>query len=238
VSISHYNVDYLARRFGVPADRVQVIRCGVDLKEFAPCGEAEAVPPMLLSVGRLHAMKGFDTLLDACALLKGRREFRCTIVGAGAELEPLRRQVAALALEREVEILTAVPHAALIDLYRRCRLYVQPCRRDRDGMQDGIPATIMEAMAVGKPVVSTHVSGIPELVADGREGLLVPPDAPAALAQAIEGLLTDPARCRAMGSAAARKVRAEFDATANAGILAGHLLRLVGGGRSGGDGAP
>ena len=226
ISISRYNVDYLEEHFGISPDAVDVIHCGVDLDEFAPSPLPEDSPALVLSVGRLTPMKGFDTLLEACHRLRGRVPFRCAIVGSGPELASLRERRRALRLEDLVEIHTSVPHAQLIELYRRCRLYVQPCRRAADGQQDGIPATIMEAMAVGRPVVATQLSGIPELVGDGREGLLVAPEDAEGLANAVAALLTDAGRAGRMGSAARRKVQDEFDAAVNARRV-GDLFRQI-----------
>jgi glycosyltransferase involved in cell wall biosynthesis len=227
ISISRYNVDYMREQFGIDPGAVEVIHSGVDLEEFRPSPGGDEEPPLLLSVGRLHPMKGFDTLLDACARLRDRLPFRCAIVGSGPERAAIEARVRALRLGDRVAIRTGVRQADLVDLYRRCRLFVQPCRRAPDGQQDGIPATLMEAMAVGRPVVSTRISGIPELVEDGREGLLVPPGDAPALAEAIASLLGDRERCARMGEAARRKVSAEFDAAANARRLAARIRAVV-----------
>jgi glycosyltransferase involved in cell wall biosynthesis len=227
VSISKYNVNYMHENFGVPTGGIQVIHCGVDLREFMQDPLPEDGPPLILSVGRLDPMKGFDLLLEACARLAGTIPFRCCIVGKGGELEALKEQAARLGLGRTLEFRTGVPHAELIDLYRRCRVYVQPCRRDAQGMQDGIPATLMEAMAMAKPVISTRLSGIPELVTHDSEGLLVDPEDVAGLTAAMRLMLQDGELAHRLGVSGREKIRREFDVAANTAVLAEQMRRVI-----------
>ncbi len=211
ISISRYNIDYLEREFSIAPEHVRVVHCGVDLAEFSVAQNGAVDLPLMLSVGRMEAMKGFDTLLEACALLRQHHAFRCVLVGKGPELEPLKALAAQRHLEQVVEFRSGVPQAELVELYQSCSLYVQPCRRTSAGSQDGIPATLMEAMAVAKPAISTYVSGIPELIQDGVEGRLVPPEDPQALCQAIRDLLDDPQQRARMGRAGRDKIEREFN---------------------------
>ncbi len=220
VSISRYNVDYMVREFGIPPERVQVVHCGVDLAEFSATQNGDTDVPLMLSVGRMDLMKGFDVLLEACALLRQHKTFRCVMVGSGPELKNLQALAAHRDLAQVVEFRSGVPQAELVELYRSCSLYLQPCRRTSVGMQDGIPATLMEAMAVAKPTISTYVSGIPELIQDGVEGRLVQPEDPVALCQAIRDLLDDPERRGRMGRAGRDKIEREFNIAVSARELA------------------
>jgi glycosyltransferase involved in cell wall biosynthesis len=107
----------------------------------------------------------------------------------------------------------------LIDLYRAATIFALPCIVAESGDRDGIPNVLVEAMRLGVPVVSTAVSGIPELVIDGQTGLLVPPrDAPA-LATALARLLDDAPLCAQLAAGAARHVMGEFDLVSNAARL-------------------
>ena len=109
---------------------------------------------------------------------------------------------------------------ALLAEYRRATVFCLPCRVAADGDRDGIPNVLVEAMACGLPVVTTGVSGIPELVVDGVNGLLVPSEDPQALAEAIARLHRDPALAERLGRAAQAAVRERFDGERLAGRLA------------------
>jgi len=201
---------------------------GLDTWRFAPrAGEAEEpATPMLLSVGRLVEKKGFPVLIEACRMLKDRGyRFRCQIIGAPG---PCASQVASLIRELElediVELQPAVTQEELGNVYRQATLFVLPCQIADNNDRDGIPNVLVEAMASGLPVVSTNVSGIPELIESGVNGLLAPQKDARALADAIARLLDAPALRRELGRAAREKVCRLFDAESN--ILALHRLFL------------
>ena len=145
----------------------------------------------ILGVGRLVAKKGFDVMVDACAVLQERGvPFDALIVGQDdKDGEALRRRIAALG--SPVRLPGPLGPEELLHEYRRANALCMPCRllpSDRDG----IPNVLVEAMAAGAPVVATNVSGIPELVEHDVNGLLIPPDDPEALADALLRLHSDP----------------------------------------------
>src|SRR5439155_24698080 len=113
-----------------------------------------------------------------------------------------RRRIAARGLADAVRLTGPLGQAALFQEYRRATVFCLPCRVAEDGDRDGIPNVLVEAMACGLPVVTTGISGIPELVADGINGLIVPPEDPAALAEAMVRLHRDPDLARRLGGAA------------------------------------
>ncbi len=228
VSISEFNVGYMAREFGVPASKIEVIHCGVDLAEFSLAPEPDDEVPLVLSVGRLVPMKGFDILIDACRRLAPEQNFHCVIVGNGPDFSALQEQIARMGMEGVVELRSGVPQDELVQLYQRCRLYVQACRVSPNGEMDGIPATLMEAMAVGKAVVASSLSGIPELIDNGQNGLLVPPEDADALADAMKAILSAPGRAAEMGRAGRAKVAAEFDVAINTSKLHDRIRTIVG----------
>ena len=141
----------------------------------------------LLAVGRLVRKKGLDTLVDACALLRDRGlDFEAVIAGESGESEQeVRDRVAAGGLEDRVTLQGPLTQDALFEEYRRASVFALPCRVLEDGDRDGIPNVLMEAMACSVPVVTTGVSGITELVRDGENGLIVEPDRPVDLADAL-----------------------------------------------------
>lgn len=220
VTISRYNVKHLARWGGdALGDRLQVVHCGVDL-ETLPLVLEGRTSHRVLAVGRLDPIKGFDVLLAALGQLRRRGVgFECTLVGEGPErpaLEALRRHEG---LEAQLVLAGARPQETVREALLEAAVFVMPSVVTPEGNQDGIPVALMEAMASGAAVVATRVSGLPELVEDGRNGLLVPPHDPAALADAIERLLADPALRRRLGEAARETVARHFDARTEADRL-------------------
>jgi glycosyltransferase involved in cell wall biosynthesis len=149
----------------------------------------------LLGVGRLVEKKGFDTFVEACGVLRDRGvDFEAVIAGESGAHEPaVRERIRSLALEPQVRLAGPMSQAGLHQEYRRASIFCLPCRVLDDGDRDGIPNVLVEAMACGVPVVTTPVSGIPELVADGENGVLVPSDDAAALAAGLERVARDPA---------------------------------------------
>lgn len=186
---------------------------GIDAAQFHPRLRLQpSLVPMLLSVGRLRAKKGLDTLIEACALLQQRgHTFRCEIVGYGDEQPRLEARIARLGLEGQVSLAGKLTREHVIARYARAAVYVQPSRITADGDRDGIPNVLLEAMAMALPVVATRVSGIPELVEHEANGLLVEADAPQALADAIARVLHDPALAARLGHAAREAVTRHFD---------------------------
>jgi glycosyltransferase involved in cell wall biosynthesis len=221
------NQEHLAS-LGMKETPIYNIYHGLDTWRFAPRagGAEEPATPMLLSVGRLVEKKGFPVLIEACRMLKDRGyRFRCQIIGAPG---PCASQVASLIreleLEQIVELRPAVTQEELGNVYRQATLFVLPCQIADNNDRDGIPNVLVEAMASGLPVVSTNVSGIPELIESGVNGLLAPQKDARALADAVARLLDAPALRRELGGAAREKVCRLFDAESN--ILALHRLFL------------
>jgi glycosyltransferase involved in cell wall biosynthesis len=211
VTISDYHLDYLRRTYGPLAARVQRIYNGLDLDEF-PYRAPYDRPPAILGVGRLVEKKGFTDLIDACALLAGRgRAFRCRIIGAGRLQADLAAQAERLGLQGRVDLAGPLPQSEVIKEMHGAAVLAVPCIVAPDGDRDGLPNVIQEALALGTPVVTTDVTGIPEVVRDGETGLRVPQHNPAELAAAIERLLTDPELRVRLAAGGRRLIEAEFD---------------------------
>lgn len=228
VTISRYNIDYLSQRITPLArQRLQVVHCGVDPAGFAFRREGRD-DDLLVAVGRLDPIKGFDVLLVALARLLDRGlSFRCRIIGEGPQRGELEATIARLGLAGHVELLGARPQAEVRALLNAATLFVLPSVVAADGNRDGIPVALMEAMAVGAPVVSTRVSGIPELVEDGVSGLLVEPAAPVDLAAALERLLVDAVLRSRLAAGARRCVERDFDAGIEASKLLAAMTRAM-----------
>jgi len=220
-----HNRDYL-EKLGGNLTRVHLVYHGLDLSRFLRGSTDQIVPlasyadgarvPLVLSVGRLVEKKGFDTLIRACALLRDRGvRFRCLIYGDGEQRAALEELVAALGLGGSVELPGAVLQDDLVEIYRQSTLFALPCQILDNGDRDGLPNVLVEAMAMEIPVVSTDVSGIPELVEDGHNGFLIPPRSPEALADRMQTLLADGDLRREFAAAGRARVLSEFSLEAN-----------------------
>ncbi len=217
VTCTEYNRAHLAALLGPELGaRVSRVYHGLDLARYRPAPAPAGGPPLIVAVGQLVERKGFAQLIGACRALRDRGyAFECQIVGRGPQREALEALIARLDLGGQVALRGALCHEEVIALYRRATIFALPCVRSRDGDLDGIPNVIAEAMAMGLPVVSTSVSAIPELLQDGVGGLLVPPGDERALAEALAGLLDDPARRAELGRRGRQAVLASFDVEAN-----------------------
>ena len=188
----------------------------------APVRREPPARPRLLAVGRLVRKKGLDTFVDACAVLRARGvDFEAVIVGESGDHEPqVRERVAATGLEDRVTFVGPLTQDALFAEYLRATVFALPCRVLEDGDRDGIPNVLMEAMACGIPVVTTGISGIPELVRDGENGLLVQPDRAVDLADALHRLVKDPELAGQLGTEGRATVMDRFEAAATASRMA------------------
>ncbi len=216
--------DELASHAPDPA-KVHLVYHGLDLERFPPPLERVATDRLeLVSVGRAVAKKGFDTLIDALAQLPADLDWRWTHIGGGPLKENLQKQSEALGIAGRCRFQGSQPQEAVLAAYRASDLFVLPCRIDPTGDRDGLPNVLVEAQSQRLAVISTPISGIPELVEDGVNGLLVPPEDAHALAQSIIRLARDPKMRQAFGKAGEARVRGQFSHSATIGELVG-LLR-------------
>ncbi|MFA6243776.1 MAG: glycosyltransferase family 4 protein [Candidatus Hydrogenedentales bacterium] len=194
-------------------DRLKIVHCGVDVRQYTPRTH-EGTGKRLIFVGRLAAVKGVPVLLEAFAALAAKHpELTLTLAGDG----PDRAWIEAFARERgiasRVTVTGYVSQERIRELLAQSDIFVMA------SFAEGVPVVLMEAMATGLPVVTTHIAGIPELVEDGVSGYLVPPGDCASLGARVESLLSDAALRTCFGSAGRAKVEAEFDSAKNAQAL-------------------
>lgn len=204
---------------GYPEEAARVIPYGVDAVTYHPDPARRAVwrerlgipaaAPLLLSVGRLATKKGLQVLVPELPALLAAVPGAHVVLAGGGDLLPLLQRLAAPVADR-VHFPGPVLRDTLPDLYRAADAFVLPAVHDARGNVDGLPNVILEAMASGLPVVATAISGIPLAIDHGEHGLLVAEGDGAALRAALQALLTEPARARAMGEAARRRVAAEL----------------------------
>jgi glycosyltransferase involved in cell wall biosynthesis len=193
---------------------------GLDVDKYQRNKPKPVSPPMILSVGQLRERKGQIYLVQACGILKKRGlDFRCRIIGEGPEREAMEREIEQLDLSGKVTLAGSLPQEQVIHEYESASLFVLPTVLSESGDRDGIPNVILEAMAMELPVISTWNSAIPEVVMDGKNGLLVPPKDVIALADALEKVLTDPPFADNLASEGCRTVREQFDPQRNIQVL-------------------
>ncbi len=225
VAISDYNRRFL-ESLGAAAEKIHVIHCGVDCSRFSPDFSARLnAPPRVGTLGRLVEKKGVDVLLRACTLLKARGvPFRLEIAGDGPDRPMLEALSAELGLADSVAFVGGLAHSRVADWVKGLDLFALACRKDSSGDMDGIPVVLMEAMAGGTAVVSTRITGIPELITDGSAGLLAEPNNPEDLARAIGQVLINGDLRDSFRRAAADRVTAEFNLEKSVDRLS-HLFR-------------
>lgn len=219
-----------------PGADVRCIYHGLNA-EFADLLSDAATPPQkvgplrALGVGRLVPKKGFDVLVEACAILKHRGfQFETIIVGENGEhTAELRQRIEAHGLGNDIRLIGPLAQAGLYAEYQHADIFCLPCRVLDNGDRDGLPNVLMEAMACGLPVITTPVSGIPEIIKDGHNGTLVPPDDAEALADAIERISTDRVLARNLGRAGRLTVFDRFDGNRTAVELAALFAAATGG---------
>src|SRR6266508_478840 len=193
VAISDYNRELIVARCGEDVrEKVIVLHCGVDTGVFQPAKKESVTGPFtIVCIGSLEEKKDQTYLIEACR-----------------QLEETVRLVGGRQRDEVVRMLSQADVVAL------------PSIRTKSGKMEGIPVALMEPLACGVPVVSTRISGIPELVEDGNTGLLVPPKDAVALADALQRLANDPELGRRLGLAGREKVLREFDLSNNTARLA------------------
>ena len=209
-TVSRFNRHFLSGLYPDLADQLDVIHVGVDPDAHA-CAPPVDGAPRLLCVAALKPYKGLPVLVEACRRLRNDGvSFHCEIVGEGPERRALEAAILRARLQERVRLLGARPQHEVARLLDESSVFVLPSVVAADGQMEGIPVALMEAMASGRPVVASALSGIPELVEDGASGVLVPPGDPERLAEAIRSLLDDPERARRLGQHGRETIRREF----------------------------
>jgi len=200
-SISHYCSSQLSLLTeGHHWSRFEIVRCGIDPATFTPRPEPANEIPALLCVGRLVPAKGQRILLAASQRLRDQgTKHTLTFVGTGPDQTPLAEHAEHAGMDH-VRFTGGLDPAGVKSEYSKADLFILP------SFAEGVPVVLMEAMASGVPVISTRITGIPELIESGKEGLLVPPSDVDSLVEAIRRLLGDPGLCRSMSEEGRRKV--------------------------------
>lgn len=234
--VSEYGRDRLQQETGARiADKVHIHRVGVQLADFAPLPDppADAAPPKVVALGRLIEKKGFDRLIAAIAALRDRGvTLSCSIHGDGPLEAELRDLIHKLRLDEHVTLAGAYEHAELPRILAPALALVVPSVVARSGDMDGVPTVIYEAMALGRPVIASALSGIPEVITHERTGWLVPPGDVAALAGALEQVLQERATAAEIAAHARQYVTTTHDAGQLSRALCRHFQQQLSDGRA------
>jgi glycosyltransferase involved in cell wall biosynthesis len=229
-----WKIRHASQVFGVSEDAVRrlhqmepgcthiyLVPAGISLKLFMQ----KPSPPnndvlRLLCIANYFEKKGLDTLIDACRFLYDKNfGFHLRIYGSGPLNGVLAQQISDLGLADKVTLGGPISQQEVVEQMTESHLVVMPCRKDRTGNMDGIPTAFMEAMAIGRTVISCPIGGIPELVRDGETGLLVASNNPCAVASAIMRLGSDEALRIRLGQQARALVEKQHDITTNVTLM-------------------
>jgi glycosyltransferase involved in cell wall biosynthesis len=226
ITVTEYNRRYLQELSGESNGHIIRLYNGVDLQQLTPAAEDRRERDLILAAGRLVEKKGFRYLIEACGLLRDRGlNCRCQIVGDGPEGPALEQEITARNLTDRVLLCGPKPREDVMELMSRAAVFALPAVVSHSNDRDALPTVLLEALALGLPVISTEMSGIPEIIEHRNEGLLVPERNARELASAIEELLIHPELCRRLAAEGRKKAEREFDVSKNVAQLHNIFLR-------------
>lgn len=218
-------------QFGCPADRVVLNRTGIPLDQF-PVVERTAPQDgkwILLQACRLIPKKGLITALYAFKdFLKVYPNAQFQIAGEGPLRRKLKSLISKLGIDNNVELRGFLNQGNLYKEYRKAHIFLHPSEVTSDLDQEGVPNSMLEAMATGLPVAATHHGGIPEAVTDGAEGFLVPERNPKALCEALCKIVESETTWKALSEQAIQTVSSHFEQRAQIRALEDHYRRVLG----------
>lgn len=182
-----------------------------------------------LAVGRLVQKKGLDVFVEACSILQERNiDFEAVIIGEKGDASKLVEQkIAENNIGEKVRLLGSLPQSGVFEQLRKSTMFCLPCRILENGDRDGIPNVMMEAMSCGLPVVTTNISGIPEIIENGENGIMVNPEDAVALADAMQEIHTDKIFAQRLSAAAKETVKEKFDGDVTANYLANLFYKII-----------
>jgi colanic acid/amylovoran biosynthesis glycosyltransferase len=219
IAVSEANKEVMVRASGAAAARkIRVVYGGIDTDLFSPAPADPAGGSFrIVCIGRFEEVKGHAQLVAACAVLAEHGlQFTCDLIGDGELRSELEREIARLGLRDRIVLHGNRQQREIVHALRSAHVCVLATVQAANGKREGIPNVLKEAMACAVPVVSSRISGIPELVDDGVTGILVPPAQPQALAGALIRLANDPGLREKMGRAGRTRIEADFDLRASA----------------------
>ena len=216
ITISNHNYHFLTEQ-EVDINKLKIVRCGIDTdnNKYTPRTTLNT-PPKIGSLGRLVEKKGMDDVILALSKLHQKgTDFYLEIGGDGYLNDYLKKLAIKHNLKEKIIFKGAIPNDRVYSWLKELDIFILACKEDNNGDKDGIPVVLMEAMTVGIPVISTKISGIPELIQDEISGFLAEPNNPESLANTIEQLLHSPQLIAPITQAARNRVTEEFGMNSN-----------------------
>lgn len=205
ITVSQYNKDYMVQKFGIPTEKISVIHCGIRPELFTANERTQSNDLRILSIARLHPIKGVEYLVKACKLLKEwDNRFTCHIIGDGALRGQITELVGKLGLQQEVILEGAQPAEEVRRQLALANVYVN------SSLCEGLSVSIMEAMAARLPVIATRVTGIAELITDNVNGYLVESKNETELAAALQKIIFNPSQGKKMGELNHQRIETDF----------------------------
>lgn len=236
VTVSEFNKRYMVENLpGVDPDKIRVNYNGIDLERFvrgwrwpSKAAEGPVEPPSVFALGRLIEKKGFIDLVRAIRRLRDEGlAIRCRIAGSGPEDERLQREIDRSNLQGLVELIGPINEQRVHELMHNSHCFALPCIQAKDGNIDALPTVLLEALACGCPVVTTRLSGNPEIVEDRVSGILVDPGDEAGLARAIRELVLDRELAARFAIAGRHRAEERFDVRHNVAVMRDWLTQAA-----------
>jgi len=217
VPISKFNRDFLISHYGNSkiSSKMVLVHCGI-LPQKATNFQKDATPKgddpfIILCVAALKKYKGHKVLIEAIREINTKiPNLHVQLIGSGPEKQNILKQIKKSKLSHIVELLGDLDNNIVQEYISKCDIFVHPSIRQRDGMMDGIPVAIMESFLYARPVITSQLSGIPELAIDGINSIVVEPGNPEVLAHAIMELYHDPQKRKLFGENGRDKVLSDF----------------------------
>jgi glycosyltransferase involved in cell wall biosynthesis len=212
ITVSDYNKKHLSQIASNNNGKIVKIYNGINLTQFRPNGVRKRSIFTFVCVARFVEKKGHRVLIEACEILHERGlDFRCWLVGKGKLRSQINSDIKKKNLKRCVKLLGPLSQTEVVECYGKVHALVLPCIVGSDGNRDGLPVSIVEALASGLPVITTPMTGNPEVVKTNHNGILIPFDNSNALADAMEKLIQDSDFYQQLKTNARTSVESRFD---------------------------
>jgi glycosyltransferase involved in cell wall biosynthesis len=220
ITVSEFNKKYMNTMLNISLDKIDIVPYCIYIDKIEPVKKYTSNPFKIVSISRLVEKKGYHYLLEACKILKDKNvKFLCEIRGEGPQKSTLESIIKTYGLQEEVTIEGFLKHEDVFGFIRSGSIFVLPCIRGGDNDMDGIPNVLMEAMALEVPTLSTDITGIPELIDDGIDGIIVPQNDAKSLAEAILKIKNDINYAQKIRKNSREKIRKKFNVEKNVKLL-------------------
>jgi colanic acid/amylovoran biosynthesis glycosyltransferase len=231
-AISKYNKSFVEDILKIKGEKIDIVHCGIDCRHFKFKEDRPLIGKdrviRIVSIGRLCRIKGFNYLIDAVRLLRDEYfKIECTIIGDGPEKSFLMSKIYDNGLKNIIKLSGALNSDQLTCMMHNNDIFVLCCADDAIEGQDGIPMVLMEAMAIGLPVVATRISGVPELIDDGISGFLAEAHNAKSVKKKIEQVIESQRSIKQINRNARSKIENEFDIEKSTGIIKYIFEKLI-----------